>query len=289
VTARARLTARLLGTGNVLVVHRFTIDMLSGDHLAALFLEQLLYWTERTNNPDGWIVKTYAEWQDELCLSKYLVGRIAQTLEPFGVETTVRRSPFHKMQPALHYRVNLDALEVKIRTFIESEDFSLSESEGISLSESEAFSLSITETTAETTTEGGYTPPLEPIKVRLLQNDTAAQANGWTLVDAYAEVTGMEPAAIWPSAKKTAAGLASGGFTAEDVRAFLTEMKADPNQSFRWNGYRFAYLGEDLQQWKRRQAERPAPARVLSDRERAAQEQALEAERVAWRKEQGLL
>jgi hypothetical protein len=44
-----------------------------------------------------------------------------------------------------------------------------------------------------------------------------------------------------------------------------------------------------LQQWKRRQAERPAPARVLSDRERAAQEQALEAERVAWRKEQGLL
>jgi hypothetical protein len=106
--------------------------------------------------------------------------------------------------------------------------------------------------------EREYTPSPEPLEMRLLANDTAAQTNGWQLVDAYAEVTGMEAEALWSMAKKTAAGLARAKVTPDDVRAFMAEMKADPQQSFRYNGYRFNYLGEDLPRWKSRTDAAPA-------------------------------
>lgn len=275
----ARLAARMFGTGNVLIVHRFTLDLLKGDHLAALFLEQLIYWTERTNNPDGWIVKTYAEWENELRLSKYLVSRIVDTLAPFGVETTLRRSPFHKMQPVLHYRVNLSVLEVKIRELIESEE--------ISLPGSEETSLSITETTSETTVEV-YAPDYEPPSVRALRNDTAAHTNGWTLVDAYATAVGIAAETIYsaPGAKKVAAGLSRAQVTAEDVTAFMAELR---NQKDRWSGYRFGYLAEDLPRWKQQRAEQPTAPRVLSDFERAVLNKAREEDQRQWWKEQGLL
>lgn len=256
----ARLAARFFGTGNVLVVHRFTLDMLGGDHLAALFLEQLLYWTERTNDRDGWIVKTYDEWESELGLSKYLVRRITESLKPYGVETKLYRSPFHKMQPVLHYRVDLDVLSDQInRTMTGVKSFT-SDSEKISLSnESEKTSLSITETTPETTGEAPlqnsrYTPP----PVRVLQNDTLAQMNGYQLVAAYAEATGMIAETIWASyqAKQVAAGLAKGGVTPDDVAAFIQDLRR--TQPDRANGYRFQYMAEDLPQWKRNTSAAPA-------------------------------
>jgi hypothetical protein len=260
-TKQARLAARFFGTGNVLVIHRFTLDMLGGDHLAALFLEQLLYWTERTNDRDGWIVKTYEEWEAELGLSKYLVRRISDTLKPYGVETDVHRSPFHKMQPVVHYRVKLDALEAQINRALTVSKVSLSDSEEISLSEGEKTSRSITETTAETTGEAPlqnshYNPPA----IRVLQNDTIAHTNGYQLVAAYAEATGVIAETIWSvyQAKQVAAGLAKGGITPDDVTAFIHDLRR--TQPGRYNGYRFQYMAEDLPRWKQTNAANSAPS-----------------------------
>ena len=95
----------------------------------------------------------------------------------------------------------------------------------------------------------------EPPEVRLLHNDTLAQANGYTLVQAYSEVTGIPGETLWQSARKTAAGLIRAGVTPQDVTEFLTEMKRTPE---RYNGYRFNYMAEDLPRWKQRHEATPA-------------------------------
>lgn len=95
----------------------------------------------------------------------------------------------------------------------------------------------------------------EPPEVRLLNNDTLTQANGYTLVQAYSEVTGIPGETLWQSARKTAAGLIRAGVTPQDVTEFLTEMKRTPE---RYNGYRFNYMAEDLPRWKQRHEAAPA-------------------------------
>lgn len=136
--------------------------------------------------------------------------------------------------------------------------------------------------------EGGvYAPAYEPPEVRAVRNDTTAHMNGWQLVAEYSDVTGIAAETIWHGGRvqKIAAGLAHAGMVPQDVREFMTEMKRTPD---RYNGYRFAYLAEDLPRWKQQRVVNPAP-RVLSDIERARREEEEEAERIRWRKEQGLL
>lgn len=129
------------------------------------------------------------------------------------------------------------------------------------------------------------TDAFEPPDVSALRNDTVAHMNGYTLIQAYSDVTGIPGETLWQSAKKVAAGLARAGITPEDVREFILEKKRDPA---RYDGYRFNYMSEDLPRWKMQQTAKPAP-RVESDVERAQREAVLEAERLAWQREQGLL
>ncbi len=98
-----------------------------------------------------------------------------------------------------------------------------------------------------------YTPP----PIRLIQNDTLAQMNGYQLVQEYADVTGLIAESIWAGyqTKQVAAALAKGGITPEDVRAFILEKKRTPE---RYNGYRFNYMAEDLPRWKQRHEAAPA-------------------------------
>ena len=47
-----------------------------------IFLSQLIYWSDKSKN-DGWFFRKYKEWEDELTVSKYTVGRMAKKLEKF--------------------------------------------------------------------------------------------------------------------------------------------------------------------------------------------------------------
>lgn len=290
VNDNTRLATRLFGTGNVLVLHRFTLDLVGGDHLAALFLEQLLYWTERSRNEDGWVVKTYAQWEAEIGMSRKVIVRVADTLKPLGVETAVRRSPFHRMQPVVHYRVNLDVLGGAIRATLETAQRAISESDVSALSDVAQTAVSITETTTETTKEEDTPrpPAYEPPAIHVLNVDTVAQMNGAQLVQAYAEVMGLSGEAIWYAGRKVAAALVKEGVTPDDVRAFLNELRAQPD---RFNGYRFNYMAEDLPSWKRRRGERPAApvAVVETPAQRKAREAQEAAERLEWQRAQGVL
>ena len=96
------LIARVAGQANVLTIPRLFIDW-TGDHLAALLLSQMLYWSERTKDPDGWFYKSAKEWEAELGISGYKLTRATKQLGEAGVETTLRKV---NGAPTLHYRID---------------------------------------------------------------------------------------------------------------------------------------------------------------------------------------
>ena len=98
---------QLVGQRNVITIHRPLVDFLGGSLEAAMLLGQLLYWTPRSKM-SGWIAKTDAEFQDELCLTRYSVRAGRKTLEERNlVKTEVRR--FNNF-PTQHYFVDFDEL-----------------------------------------------------------------------------------------------------------------------------------------------------------------------------------
>ena len=113
--------AKFVGQQNTLVLPRALIDLCEGDHIAALLLSQILYWSERTRDPDGWFAKSAPEWERELGLSKYQVSRLIQgskrtnqrvgLLNKLGVEKKVAKSRFHQGQPVAHYRVDWEIIQ----------------------------------------------------------------------------------------------------------------------------------------------------------------------------------
>lgn len=99
------------GTERHITVPRVYLEML-GDFNTAAFLNQLIFWSDKTKRRDGFFYKTYAEWEDELFLSEYQVRRSSKNLRDLGlIETEVKRA---NGSPTVHYKVNMDELSVSI-------------------------------------------------------------------------------------------------------------------------------------------------------------------------------
>ena len=84
------------------------------DSNAALILTQLVYWTGKQADPDGWIYKSYKEWEDEIFLSKKSVMGAVKKLKKLDiVETQVRKVRLSNGMlgdTCVHYRVNQEKL-----------------------------------------------------------------------------------------------------------------------------------------------------------------------------------
>lgn len=137
---------------------------------------------------------------------------------------------------------------------------------------------------------------LTPAQRRIIELPaTNARANGdggalaHTLIEAYCDawnVTEQKYRDQWHRAQKRGAEqLASQGATPDEVRAIVAEKRAlgkQPDQC------QMKWMADDYYAWQARQSAKPVTI-TLTDAQKAAQEAALEAERVAWRKEQGLV
>jgi len=98
-----------------LIVYPAVLVELLDDHHAAALLMQILYWGDRTDHPDGWFYKSYADWGAELGLSAYQVRRCLDgdprsraprfTLRDLGVETKLKKAGRFGA-PVMHYRVD---------------------------------------------------------------------------------------------------------------------------------------------------------------------------------------
>ena len=72
----------------------------------AIFLSQLLYWTPRTKNPDGWVYKTRADIHDETALTRDEQETARKALLRVRVIEEKRRG----VPATMHYRVNMPRL-----------------------------------------------------------------------------------------------------------------------------------------------------------------------------------
>ncbi len=86
-----------------------------GSATAGLMLSQAIYWSERTTEPEGWFFKSQAEWEDEICLTRYEQETARKILRQKGFLEDVRRG-----NPArLFYRVNQDAVARAVAEYAE--------------------------------------------------------------------------------------------------------------------------------------------------------------------------
>lgn len=96
----------------LIAVPRSYIEI-AGDSDTALFLAQLDYWSLRCSNPEGWVYKSHADWNQELGLSRRLVDRARRKLVALGViEQTYR---IVRGRRIMHFRINREALHEALR------------------------------------------------------------------------------------------------------------------------------------------------------------------------------
>lgn len=108
------LITQFAGNANLITIPRVFMDY-TEDINSALFLSQLLYWTGRTRN-DGWIYKTYIDWETEIGLSKYKVSKASNRLKKMNVlETKVKKINGNS---TVHYKVKVDALFNSLMKFL---------------------------------------------------------------------------------------------------------------------------------------------------------------------------
>jgi len=109
------LIKSLSETKGMILTYPLLVEFFDGDHNAAIFTNQILYWTERTTDPDGWFYKTYDEWETELQFSYYQVQRVIfgdervqnpkRNLSDIGLETKVKMAP--NGRNATYYRLDV--------------------------------------------------------------------------------------------------------------------------------------------------------------------------------------
>lgn len=97
------LVSQFLGQQNNISVPVPLVRML-GDYTAAAFVSQVTYWSDRTNDPDGWFWKTHDQWFEELHLTSDQVRRCVRTADGL---VEVKRAGVPAKN---YYRINRAAL-----------------------------------------------------------------------------------------------------------------------------------------------------------------------------------
>jgi hypothetical protein len=112
---------------HVIVFPYVFLGLLEGQHNSCILLNQCLYWSSRTSDPEGWFYKTYNQWKQETGLSRYQVNRAIDgdprvenpkiMLRELGIETKVKKAP--NGNPTVHYRVNMPVFFAYLVDYLE--------------------------------------------------------------------------------------------------------------------------------------------------------------------------
>ena len=92
--------------GPPIAFHRCLVPV-SGSITAALMLSQAIYWSPRTDDPEGWFYKTRDQWMKETSMGRWEQEAARKLLVNRGLMEEKRVG----MPAKLHYRVNFDRLE----------------------------------------------------------------------------------------------------------------------------------------------------------------------------------
>lgn len=100
---------------------KITFDMLLSDYMGdndgAIVLNQLIFWSDKSKDPDSWIYKTYAEWYEETRLSKYIIYSRTELLKELGIVETRQEAHPYRNATQKFYRFNMDKFIVHFTTW----------------------------------------------------------------------------------------------------------------------------------------------------------------------------
>jgi|GEM_PF-4627269 len=107
---------------------RVLVDFMEGDFVAATVLNQILYWSDRTNDPNGYFWKTYKQWKEELGFGKSRMMRVIygdsrtktrkKILLDVGVEVVHQKAP--NGLRVNYYRINEPLFFAQLVDFLEA-------------------------------------------------------------------------------------------------------------------------------------------------------------------------
>jgi hypothetical protein len=103
------------------VAFHAVLGKVCGSATAGLMLSQAIYWSERTNDQSGWFYKTQAEWEEEICLSRWEQETARKRLRERGfLAEQLRGNPAR-----LYYRVEIEAVARAVAQYAEKPQTSL--------------------------------------------------------------------------------------------------------------------------------------------------------------------
>jgi len=92
------------------------VDLCGGDPTSAIFLQQCIYWTGRTKDPNGWFFKSHGDWWIEVRLTRSQIDRIRRLLKAKDILEEKHRGALNGV---ISYRLNLSVLHNALRPFVE--------------------------------------------------------------------------------------------------------------------------------------------------------------------------
>lgn len=103
------------GRSSILGIPRHFLTLVNNDHLAALFLSQCLYWSDKSSRNDGFFYKSAKDWFDETALTRHQIDRI---LELDGIKLLIEVKLWRvNGAPTKHYKLNV-VLLLKLLTLL---------------------------------------------------------------------------------------------------------------------------------------------------------------------------
>lgn len=104
------------GQDNVFTIPRIYVKF-TGDLSTAILLNQIVYYSDKSKREDGFFYKSYADWENEICLTERQVRYAANKLKKADlIETKLAKVDG---SPTVHYRLDYDKLLDSILTFCE--------------------------------------------------------------------------------------------------------------------------------------------------------------------------
>lgn len=151
------LIKEISGQQSMLVLPRLLIDI-TLDIKSALLLSQLIYWSDRTTDGNGWIYKSHKDWQTELGLNRYFLDKARDRLIQLGlIEVKIKKA---NGSPTMHFRVKADALGKTLNSLLRAAEPDKTKCRNLAngndrvwQNKMSKFSKSLTETTTEITTQ----------------------------------------------------------------------------------------------------------------------------------------
>lgn len=112
------LLKNLSGQDSIVTVPRLFIQLMCGSLAGGVFLNQLIFWSDK--GKEGWFYKSFEEWEAESFLSRYEVNKYAEMLQKLGMlETEIRRNGRSNYR---YYNPNIDKICAVVVLYLETGD-----------------------------------------------------------------------------------------------------------------------------------------------------------------------